>query len=715
MHLNKKEDLPLLITITITLLCAILILVNYSRLSTVTQDLLHVETYLNEFNKLHITQLRAARDRASYAIARDSNYINTYNERKLNTINSLAILKEKFTGSSLFPLVAAVEKDLIFKFSQMDKGLESDSSEVSPEMQQADIRNLYMASSQLEASFNALLDQLGNQGRTLIAERESYTQQNYFGFMTLLVAALILIVLLIVYLNRNKILVKYNERTDELTYERDRIRNILEGTNTGTWEWDLQTDNAIINDRYASMLGYTLDELQPTTKNAWTKYVHPDDLESCMGMLEKGLASKEEYYEYECRMKHKDGHWVWVLNRGKVMTWTDDGKPGTMFGTQMDISQSKKLEFELKSNQAFTQAVLETVGVGIVACDADGNIELFNRALREMHGIPEKAIRPEEWAQYYSLLDESGERILEIDEIPLYIALRGGEAMGIAMTVRHTSGKKIDILADGRQIKGADGKILGAVVAMNDITALKNAEKVLKLKNQELENFAFIAAHDLNEPLRKISGFMTMLQSQYKDSLDEVGMKYINIAVDSSIRMGVLISDLLEYAKLGSQQAVIEEIDSEEVVKDILAFQQPVLKEMNGVIKWENMPKIKGFRTAMVMLFQNLISNGIKYQTADSNPKIVVRGSEDELFWQFCIEDNGIGIESKNQKIIFQLFQRLHGKKEYSGTGMGLATCQKIVGLHGGEIWVDSELGKGSKFYFTLSKAIENGNNKFHL
>lgn len=706
MQLNKKEGLPLFLAVTVTLLCAFLVLTNYSKLTTVTQNLLQVETYLNEFNSLHIKQFRAARDRASFVLGGDTNYYNAYTERKNETLNSLAILKQKLSYYEIVPLIENVENDLITKFYQMDKGLPAESEELSPEMKQANIEALYLASSQLELSFNTLLEHLSDKARILEAERSEYTQQNLFGFLILIMTAIILIVLIIVFINRNRILLKYNEKTEELTYERDRIRNILEGTNTGTWEWDVQADNAIINERWAGMLGYTLEEIQPTNKQTWVKHIHPDDLERSFEKLENGLANRKEYFENECRMKHKDGHWVWVLNRGKVMSWTEDGKPLLMFGTQSDISESKKLEFELKSNQAFTKAVLETVGVGIVACDKEGNIELFNRALREMHGIPEKAIKPEDWAQYYSLMDESGERVLNVEEVPLYIALKGDEAKGIAMTVRHPDGRKINILADGRQILGSDGNILGAVVAMNDVTALKNAEKVLKIKNEELENFAFIAAHDMNEPLRKISGFMTMLQSHYKDSLDELGMKYINIAVDSSMRMRTLISDLLEYAKLSSQNSVIEEIDSQEVILEIMAFQQPVLKEISAEIRWENMPMIKGFRTAVVMLFQNLISNGIKYQTAESNPKIFVSGSEDDLFWQFCIEDNGIGIAFENQNIIFQLFQRLHGKKEYSGTGMGLATCQKIVALHGGKIWVDSELGKGSKFYFTLSKDI---------
>ncbi len=203
-------------------------------------------------------------------------------------------------------------------------------------------------------------------------------------------------------------------------------------------------------------------------------------------------------------------------------------------------------------------------------------------------------------------------------------------------------------------------------------------------------NLASIAAHDLKEPIRMISSFMSIIQERYASDMDEKGKQYVNYAIEGAKRMTTLISDLLEYAKIGSEKVPFERLKPEELLLEITALQETVLGEKNALISWDKMPDIYAQKTGLRLLLMNLIGNGNKYQKPGNQPEIHICFSDKEGFWEFMVMDNGIGIASQNYDKIFQLFSRLHNKSEFSGTGMGLATCKKIVEQHGGEIWVES-------------------------
>lgn len=237
----------------------------------------------------------------------------------------------------------------------------------------------------------------------------------------------------------------------------------------------------------------------------------------------------------------------------------------------------------------------------------------------------------------------------------------------------------------------------------------KNAEieklnQQLKSVNIELEQFTYIASHDLKEPLRTIKFFIETLEEEYSVLLDEKAKKYIYIAVDGATRMSALINELLTYAKLSSDESSKELTDINIVLDEIIKMQQGVLAEKEATVTYEPMPSIIVFKTPVKILFQNLISNGLKYIPKEVKPEIKVSFKESADNYQFGITDNGIGISPNNHKKIFQLFTRLHSADKYAGTGMGLATCKKIVEKHAGEIWVESEEGNGSTFYFTIKK-----------
>lgn len=224
----------------------------------------------------------------------------------------------------------------------------------------------------------------------------------------------------------------------------------------------------------------------------------------------------------------------------------------------------------------------------------------------------------------------------------------------------------------------------------------------LQRSNQELEQFAYVASHDLQEPLRMISSFMQLMERRYKGRLDDDADQYIGYAVDGARRLQLLIQDLLAFSRVGSHGAPLEPTNCEEVLGRVLGNLQVAATESGAQITSDPMPVVLGDASQLVQLFQNLLANGLKFRGKEA-PRIHVGARREGDEWTFTVSDNGIGIEKQFFEKIFTIFQRLHGREEYAGTGIGLAVCKKIVERHRGRIWLESELGKGTQFHFTLS------------
>jgi light-regulated signal transduction histidine kinase (bacteriophytochrome) len=225
----------------------------------------------------------------------------------------------------------------------------------------------------------------------------------------------------------------------------------------------------------------------------------------------------------------------------------------------------------------------------------------------------------------------------------------------------------------------------------------------LKRSNAELEQFAYVASHDLQEPLRMVAGFTQLLSRRYRGKLDKDADEFIAYAVDGATRMQQLLQDLLAYSRVGTRGKPLAPIDANLVFNQARANLLPLIEENHAQVTAEPLPTVLGDEVQLVQLFQNLIANALKFRT-DQPPKIRISAREEEKQWLFSLRDNGIGIAPEHQERIFLVFQRLHHRSEYRGTGIGLALCKKIVERHGGRIWVESEPGRGATFYFTLPK-----------
>ena len=235
---------------------------------------------------------------------------------------------------------------------------------------------------------------------------------------------------------------------------------------------------------------------------------------------------------------------------------------------------------------------------------------------------------------------------------------------------------------------------------------LRKGLEALARSNEELESFAYIASHDMQEPLRVTSSFAQLLARRYADQLDEQANKYINFIVDGTSRMQQFVKDLLNYSRIGRGEESFKKVNVNKVMDSVVSGLDVLINETDTTINYKNLPVLTGKEPYLLRLFQNLISNAIKYRSPERKPVINVSCHNNKGHWQFCVEDNGIGIDASYLKQVFVIFKRLHTSKEYSGTGIGLSICQKIVEQHGGAIWAESEPGSGSRFYFTLSKDV---------
>lgn len=285
-------------------------------------------------------------------------------------------------------------------------------------------------------------------------------------------------------------------------------------------------------------------------------------------------------------------------------------------------------------------------------------------------------------------------------------------------------GERIPVMLNVEAIRDEHGKILYSNSIWRDITIRKQWQEKLKTANQELEEkvrlrtqelsrrnkeleqFAYVASHDLREPIRSLNGFAKLLERKLEDFLDEDSQSYLDYIKQASSRMSTLVTGLLDHATIGKNKE-IETVDLDLMMKAVEDDLNLQIDNSKAELSFSNMPVLQGYRTELRLLFQNLISNGIKFKAENRTPIVRVSAMKEDQGWLFTVSDNGIGISGEYLDKIFAIFQRLHPKDEYQGTGIGLAHCKKIVELHQGEIWVESTEGEGSSFHFTIPDHLE--------
>jgi light-regulated signal transduction histidine kinase (bacteriophytochrome) len=231
--------------------------------------------------------------------------------------------------------------------------------------------------------------------------------------------------------------------------------------------------------------------------------------------------------------------------------------------------------------------------------------------------------------------------------------------------------------------------------------ALRETRAELEQSNEDLEQFAYVASHDLQEPLRTVSNYLQLLERRYEDDLDEDAEEFIEFAVDGAERMHEMIQALLEYSRVDTRGEPLKPTNLQSVYETARRNLRVAIEESDATITADELPTVRGDENQLVQLFQNLLDNAIKY-TGDAHPRVHISAERTDRGWLIAVEDDGIGMTPDETERVFQIFERLHGRESYSGTGIGLAVCHRIVDRHGGDIWIESERGDGATFFFTL-------------
>lgn len=361
---------------------------------------------------------------------------------------------------------------------------------------------------------------------------------------------------------------------------------------------------------------------------------------------------------------------------------------------------------ELQQLQRQNELILNSAGEGIYGINLEGRATFVNPAAAAMSGRRIDEILGRHEHEILGHLDESPDSCAA-EARPLHQPV-GDRPLRVAeLTVKRPDGSRFtaDYL---RTPIVEDSRLIGAVVVLKDITEQKNAAeslarqaKELARSNADLEQFAYVASHDLQEPLRMVANYTQLLARRYKDKLDQDAQDFIGYAVDGAVRMQGLINDLLQYSRVGTRGKQFAPVDGAQVLETALANLRSAIEESGAVITHDDFPTLVADAGQLTQLFQNLIGNALKFRREEA-PRVHVAASKTEAEWHFSIQDNGIGIEPQYRERIFIIFQRLHGISDYTGTGIGLAICKKIVERHGGRIWVDSQPGLGAKFSFTI-------------
>ena len=330
--------------------------------------------------------------------------------------------------------------------------------------------------------------------------------------------------------------------------------------------------------------------------------------------------------------------------------------------------------------------------------DTEGNVQTWNTGAQKIKGYTSKEIIGKNFRCFYTKAD----RLDKKPDSLLKTALKDGKVQDEGWRVRKdgtTFWGSVTITA----VHDESGNVIGFGKLTRDLTERKLAEQILNSKNKELEQFNFITSHDLQEPLRTVSNYIRILEEDYFEELPEDAKKHLETIARATNRMSILITSLLDFSRLGRERKIVS-VDCKLLIEDIISDLNTLIEASNTKIIINDLPKINGYKTEIRQLFQNLITNAIKFRKKDSKAIVKIGYIKSEIDHEFYVQDNGIGIEQKHFDRIFQIFQKLRAKDNVEGYGIGLANCRKIVEIHGGELWVESEYGKGSTFKFTIPK-----------
>jgi PAS domain S-box-containing protein len=497
--------------------------------------------------------------------------------------------------------------------------------------------------------------------------------------------------------------------------------------------WMAEADGSIFwyNQRWYEYTGTTFDAMKGW---GWQSVHHPDTLAEVMEQWTRAI-QEGELFDMELPLRAADGTFRTFLTRGTPAK-DSTGRVVRWFGTNTDISERKRNEQwlvlqaeelarsrqELVTQKLTLQSILDSLEEGLVATNEQGRFILWNPAAKKIIGLDSADMSPEEWSEHYGTFLPDMVTPFPNEQNPLVRALSGDVSSAVMYLRNPALNRGVWIETNGAPLRDVAGKPKGAVIAFRDITQRKAdeleirklnedleeriAERTaqLQLANKELEAFSYSVSHDLRAPLRHIAGFSRILIGDYGDGMAPEARSHVQKIQNAVSRMGMLVDTLLEFAKLGRQSLKMQPNELNSIVEQVIAMLQPECEGRDVEWRVSELPVVKCDRILVGQVFQNLLGNALKYSTRRSKAIIEVGSVQEEgkpllLF----VRDNGAGFDMRYAAKLFEVFQRMHKASEFEGTGIGLATVNRIVQKHGGTVWAEAEVDKGATFFFTVA------------
>ena len=492
-----------------------------------------------------------------------------------------------------------------------------------------------------------------------------------------------------------------------------RFRNVARATADAIWDWDLYSNAVWWSDGLQRLFGHPPESVQ-SDLSSWTERIHPDDQPSVVAGIRAVIDSGAEIWSDEYRFIRLDGSYAYVMDRGFVIR-NDAGQAVRMVGGMTDVTERRINVERLRDSEEYLRAILDTALEGILTIDESGIVVSANFASEQIFGC-----------KVADLIDRSVGMVMPKDSRQWHDAFLAKH--GITSVVRllgsnrevtgmRRNGKTFPMDLSVTEVHRAGRRLFTAFI--RDITPRREAELALRKslvdlgnRNRELQNFAFVASHDLQEPLRKIRVFSDRLLLEYAPRLDERANEYLKRNVQAAIRMQSLIDELLTYSRVAARGEIFEAVDLNRLLATVVDDLDARIESSGGKIEWEALPTITGDATQLRQLFQNLIANALKFRHPERTPRVHVSAEALDSGnaasgWLIRIEDNGIGFDNQHAERIFAPFHRLHGRSEYEGTGIGLAIVQRIVENHGGSVAASAKPGLGATFSIVLPRRTE--------
>ena len=504
----------------------------------------------------------------------------------------------------------------------------------------------------------------------------------------------------------------------EIKENETKLNLIIEGSELGIWELNLKTNEIIYSKKYLEIFGYK-DYVQ-LAHTEIIKHSHPDDLGIRMNAFEKAKQTGVLYYQ--ARLIWNDNSVHWMEGKGR-MFFDKNNQPLRVMGTIRDITAEKKHSVELEESEQKFRLLADSMAQQVWTADIQGNLNYYNKSVFDYSGLTLEQINKDSWIQIFHPDDREG-------NIQQWVkAISTGENFLFEHRFRRHDGEYRWQLSRAVPQKDEHGNIQMWVGTSTDIQDQKNflielerqvqertkelAQNNIELEktNKELEAFAYISSHDLQEPLRKIQTFATRLLDKEYHNLSENGKDHFKRMQNAAERMQTLINDLLAYSRTNTSEREYEKTDLNKMIEEVKEDMKEELLQQNATLEATQLSEINIIPFQFRQLLHNLISNSLKFSSPERAPNIKIKSkigkgiefknhklSDNTTYCHISISDNGIGFEQHYSEKIFQLFQRLHGKSEYNGTGIGLAIVKKIVENHNGIITANSQLNKGATF-----------------